>query len=107
MSRYTLEAPPPKGPPHALGLASGHGLGIWRVMAAQWHDHLPIDTPKGRRCKDPRCRRIWPCWGWRAASDTLDHLHRYPDGGGLVGYDPMPQALLAGEPRLTRVPIQS
>ncbi len=101
--RYTLDNPPPADPP--VGLASGYG--IWRVMHQVWLDHHPIDTPSGRRCLEPACRRPWGedgCWGHRAAADVLTHMHRYPDGVGLVGYHPMRQILLDGPPGLTRGP---
>ncbi|MGH3730610.1 MAG: hypothetical protein ACRDTU_17935 [Micromonosporaceae bacterium] len=104
MSRYTLDNPPPAEPPAELRLARGNGLGIWRVMYSQWMDHRP--TPKGDRCKEPRCGRRSPCWGLTGAASTLEHLHRYPQGAGLVGYHPLPPVLLPGAPRITRVPVR-
>ncbi|MGH3731192.1 MAG: hypothetical protein ACRDTU_20960 [Micromonosporaceae bacterium] len=104
LTRYTLDCPPPKDPP--ADLAGGHG--IWRVMYRTWIEHQPVDTDKGRYCHT--CHRLWcddGCWGFLAATEVLTHMHRYPDGAGLVGYEPMPQVLLGGEPRLTRAPVQS
>ncbi|MGH3656623.1 MAG: hypothetical protein ACRDUA_08180 [Micromonosporaceae bacterium] len=101
---YGLDSPPPAEPPTELGLTPGFGLAIWHVMHSVWMDHRPVSTDpeRGGRCREPRCGRLWPCWGWRAARDTLEHMHRYPDGAGIVGDDQMPQVLLSVPLCLTR-----
>ena len=62
-SPYTLEDPPPLGPPYPVVEATA-----WSIAADLWHRHRP-DSLLGTECVG--CRATWPCAPWVVADGIL------------------------------------